>query len=89
MSAMASLHESDAYTIIKGFLEEAFLVEFVDGVGPETNLFRQGIIDSYGYVELVVFLEKTFKIKISDDDQTSGALASLAKMTALVNEKRA
>ena len=33
-----------------------------------TNLFEQGYLDSFGLVELILMVEKKFKINISDAD---------------------
>ena len=33
-----------------------------------TNLFEQGYLDSFGLVQLILFIEKTYKVNISDAD---------------------
>ena len=43
---------------IKSFIEDRFLVLFDnEKISPITNLFEASVINSYGMVELVVFLE--------------------------------
>ncbi len=63
---------------IRQYLAETLLIEFGDAPGAtseDTNLFESGLIDSFGFVQLVSFLEKTFDIKITDDEVMSDALS--------------
>ena len=41
-------------------------------------------MDSFGYVQLVDFLQDTFGIAFSDDDILTNVLVSLARMTEAV-----
>lgn len=80
--------EFDPRSIIGRYLESQLLIEFGSAIGPETNLFEAGVLDSFGLIELVKFLEKEFSISIEDEEIASPALASLAGMTSLVERKR-
>lgn len=73
---------------IRGFLTRTFLFEFEGNVNEDTDLFEAGLIDSYGFIELVKFLEGTFGLKLSDDDLASPAFATLSGITLLVSERR-
>lgn len=75
---------------IRQYLAETLLIEFGDdpsATSEDTNLFESGLIDSFGFVQLVSFLEKTFDIKISDDEVMSDALSSFAKIRTFVEAK--
>lgn len=75
---------------IRQYLVETLLIEFSDdasGVSEDANLFESGLIDSFGFVQLVAFLEKEFAIKISDDEVLSDALSSFAKIRTFVASK--
>src|SRR5205823_6415132 len=75
---------------IRQYLAETLLIEIGDAAGAtseDENLFESGLIDSFGFVQLVAFLEKTFEIKISDDEVLSDALSSFAKIRAFVETK--
>jgi len=74
--------------VLVRYLEEQLLIEFGAAIGPDTNLFEAGVLDSFGLIELVKFIEKEFSISIEDDEIASPALSSLAGMTALVERKR-
>ncbi len=75
---------------IRQYLAETLLIEFGDAAGAtseDENLFESGLIDSFGFVQLVAFLEKTFDIKISDEEVLSDALSSFAKIRTFVEAK--
>ena len=75
---------------IRQYLAETLLIEFgeaPDATSEDENLFESGLIDSFGFVQLVSFLEKTFAIKISDDEVMSDALSSFAKIRTFVEAK--
>jgi D-alanine--poly(phosphoribitol) ligase subunit 2 len=78
------------YEKIRQYLSETLLIEFSDdssGVSEGANLFESGLIDSFGFVQLVAFLEKEFDINISDDELLSDSLSSFAKIRAFVESK--
>jgi D-alanine--poly(phosphoribitol) ligase subunit 2 len=72
---------------ILSFVEEHFLVEHGTDFEMATNLFEARIIDSFGFVELVRFLESEFKIRIKDTDLVSGELTSVQSMANLVEQR--
>ncbi|MFD7662757.1 acyl carrier protein [Streptomyces sp. NPDC059788] len=69
---------------IQHFIEERFLVEFGAEVTAETDLFEAGVIDSFGYIQLMSFLEVDFALPISDDDLLANDFVSLADIDAFV-----
>ncbi len=74
---------------IMGFLRREFLIEFNGTtVGPQTDLFTHGYIDSFGFVELVTFLEETFDIKFETEELLSVPLTSVEAMAATVRRKQ-
>ena len=58
-----------------------------DNIPLEQSLVELGILDSYGVVELVVFIETTWSIAISDDEITREKMGSIEKISALVASK--
>lgn len=53
----------------------------------DESLVELEILDSFGVVELVLFLETTWSITIPDSDITREKMGSVNKMTTLVLEK--
>lgn len=78
---------SETESKIRQYLAANSLAEFGKNVTDETNLFKQGYLDSYGYVELIQYLEKEFKIKFTNEELVSNQLNSLRNITNLVQSK--
>jgi acyl carrier protein len=51
------------------------------------SLVELGVVDSFGVVELVAFLEGTWSIAIDDSEITRETMGSIDKMAALVQKK--
>ena len=72
---------------IRAFIEQQFLVEF-DATFPEdTDLFREGVMDSFGYVQLHRFLEREFDIKFTEAELTDALLVSCTQICVHVLRK--
>ena len=73
---------------MKGFLSRQFLFEFDEmNITSTTDLFTSGLIDSFGCIELVSFIESQYKIKLADDELLSGSLKSLDSIVKLIRKK--
>lgn len=72
---------------VKSFLTRQFLFEFTDQITDETDLFQEGIVDSFGFIELIGFLEKEFNIKFSDEELISGQFNSFNKIIGILSNK--
>jgi acyl carrier protein len=53
-------------------------------IGSDTPLFSSGIVDSFGVLELIAFLEDTFHIQIDPGRHELSEFDSAAKIAALV-----
>lgn len=53
----------------------------------DDSLYELGVLDSFGVVELVAFLEKRWRIQIFDSEITKEKFGSIHKMARLVEEK--
>jgi acyl carrier protein len=56
-----------------------------DDIKLDESLVDQGIIDSFGLVELSAFIERNFAFKISDADMTRDNFGSVIKMTNFIS----
>jgi acyl carrier protein len=54
---------------------------------PEESLLESGIVDSTGILELVLFLEEQFSIKIEDEEITPENLDTINNMVAFLEKK--
>jgi len=73
-------------------IEKILLTEIAVGLDkktldPNEDLLEQGIIDSLGLMKLIDFIEKTFSIKISDEDIVPDNFQSLNSMVKLVEHQ--
>lgn len=72
---------------IRAFMEEQFLVEFDDTLTEDSNLFKEGVMDSFGYVQLCRFLEQEYGITFTEDEMTGNVLVSLSQIRDTVARK--
>ena len=79
MPEAAPIHDT-----IRRFLAEVF---FVDGLDADSSFLEEGIIDSTGMLELVMFIESTYGVKIADDEFVPENLDSLNRVAAFVERK--
>lgn len=71
--------------IIKNVFQEEITKEDIDG---EANLIELGVVDSFGLIEMVSQLEKTFSITFDDEDLLSSDLICLNGIVRLIESKR-
>jgi len=53
---------------VRAFIVENFLFGDGDSLEDGTSFFDNGIVDSTGILELVLFLEETYDIRVEDED---------------------
>lgn len=73
-------------------LEKVLLAEIAVGLDkkslePDEDLLEQGIIDSLGLMKLIAFMEKTFDIKIIDEEIVPENFQCLNSMVKLVEQQ--
>ena len=54
--------------IIRDFIQSELVQDEVYSLKDDDNLIETSTIDSLGITKLIVYLEKTFSIKISDEE---------------------
>jgi len=78
----ATRHQS----LIQRYLSDQLLVDFAL-LDRSANLFELGLIDSFGFIELISYLELEFGIEFTDDDMMSGKMASFDGLVRFVGRK--
>ena len=77
----------DSTAKIKAYLEETFL--FGQGeIGEDTRLIEEHIIDSTGILEIIAFVERTFHIRIEDDEMIPENFDSIRSIASYLQRKR-
>jgi len=69
------------------YMEKAFLFKFDSEVTETSDLFKAGIIDSYGYIKLMQYIQTTFQIQFSKEELLSNVVTSLSGIVASVEAK--
>lgn len=53
----------------------------------DDSFLERGLIDSTGMLEVIMFLEETFGVKVEDEEMVPANLDSVNKIAALVQRK--
>jgi acyl carrier protein len=73
---------------IRDFIVSNFLFGVDDGsLKREDSFLQNGVIDSTGVLELVEYLEKSYKIDVSDHELVAANLDSIQRVAAYVSRK--
>lgn len=74
---------------VRDFIIDNFLFGQDDGsLGDGDSLLQSGVIDSTGVLEIVVFLEEQFRIKVEDDELLPENLDSISNVAGFVERKK-
>ena len=74
---------------LRAFLMENFLLgDDLRTLPGDASLIEAGIIDSTGVLELVGFLERTYGLRIADNDLIPENLDSIDRVVRFVESKR-
>jgi acyl carrier protein len=72
---------------IRKFVIDTFLFGSDEDMADGTSFLANGIIDSTGVMELVAHLEKTYRIKIKDDELVPENLDSIDSIAGFLSKK--
>jgi acyl carrier protein len=73
---------------IRDFVTSNFYVADAAALEDQTSLLEQGIIDSTGVLEIIVFLENTFGVTVDDSEMLPENLDSIERIAAFVQRKK-
>jgi acyl carrier protein len=74
---------------IESFINERFIFDPEQSISKDDSLLDTGTIDSTSILEVVLFLEENFSIKVDDQDMVPANLDSINKIAEFVNRKLA
>jgi acyl carrier protein len=80
------MQTTDIEREIRSFLVDTFLFGHNEELRDDAPLIDK-VIDSHGVVELVVFLQERFVIRVEDEEVTTDNLDSVNKAVAYVTRK--
>jgi acyl carrier protein len=73
---------------IRKFVIETFLFGCDEDMADNSSFLANGIIDSTGVLELVAHLEKTYQIKVKDQELIPENLDSIESIATFLVQKR-
>jgi len=74
---------------VKAFVVDRFLYgQGGDALGSTDSFLQRNLMDSTGVLELVAWLEESYKIQVADQELVPDNLDSIDKITAFVKKKQ-
>lgn len=73
---------------IRDFVTANFYVADPKALEDRTSLLDQGIIDSTGVLEVIMFIETTFGVTVEDSEMLPENLDSIERIAAFVARKQ-
>ncbi|KPC60801.1 acyl carrier protein [Streptomyces chattanoogensis] len=72
---------------LKKHMEERFMFEFDSDITEDTDLFKAGILDSFGYISLMAHIEGEYGVPLGDEI-LGNVMVSLNGIVGLVDAAR-
>jgi len=73
--------------VLKFLYDETMENEFAN-LGPDDSLLESGIIDSVKMLELIAFIEKTYGIKVSEEDLFPENFDTLKAIESFISSRK-
>ena len=79
---------SDTIPQISKFIATKVLKQPDRAIDPDEKLISSGLIDSFNLMDLALFVEDTFGVRIEDTELNPETFDSLNQLTALIESRR-
>lgn len=79
----------DVKQVVRRYLLDNFLMGSNASIADDASFMKGHVLDSSGIMELIMFLEETFGVKVDDAELVPANLDSLNNIDAFVARKRA
>ena len=73
----------------KLILEDYLFTDEESALSDNMSFLTEGILDSMGILEIIMFLEDEFQVKVNDDEMVPENLDSIENLLAFIERKRA
>ena len=74
---------------VRAFISKNFYLPDPAALTDDASFLDGGIVDSTGILEVVAFLEETFKIQVNDEELVPQNLDSVGAIVSFVQRKQA
>ena len=78
----------DIKNMVRKFLLDNFVMGGNVTIGEDTSFMNSHILDSTGFIELILFIEETFRVKVDDAEMLPENFDSLLNIERYVGRKR-
>lgn len=79
----------DVKTVVRIFLLDNFVMGSKVAIADDASFMKGHILDSTGFIELIMFIEESFDIKVEDAEMLPENFDSLLNIEGYVGRKRA
>jgi acyl carrier protein len=79
----------DTKPAVRQFLLDNFVMGGKVTIADDTSFMKAHILDSTGFIELIMFIEDTYGVKVNDDEMLPANFDSLNNIDGYVARKRA
>jgi acyl carrier protein len=78
----------DSHSIISSYIAETILKQPGRIIRLEDSLISSGLIDSFHLVDLSIFIEDTFGVRIEDTELNAETFDTMAQLVQLVQSRQ-
>lgn len=82
--SVQTLNENDIKLKVRQYVLETMLEDDARGFSDETPLTSGGLLDSFSVVQLILFLEEEFKIKLPHEHMTAADFDNVSLIARVV-----
>lgn len=79
---------TDTITTLAIFIAEKILKQANKVIQPEEALISSGLIDSFNLMDLALFVEDTFNVRIEDTELNAQTFDNLAQLAQLIASRQ-
>lgn len=79
---------SDTIPQISKFIASSVLKQPNRTIDPDEKLISSGLVDSFNLMDLALFVEDTFGVRIEDTELNAETFDSLNQLNALIESRR-
>jgi len=80
--------EQDIPDVLIKYIASSILKQPGRGLQPDEALISSGLIDSFSLVDLALFVEETFGVRIDDTELNADTFDSLAQLADLIQGRQ-
>jgi acyl carrier protein len=78
----------DYHKTVRDFLFSNLVFDNSTALENDTSFLESGVIDSTGFLELIMFLETTYGIKVASEEMVPANLDSINRVAQFLTRKR-